>query len=84
MKFRARLSLFALEARENPSGPSPLDLSTDSGTTQSTTDPALTTPTSDATSIAIAGAVSGAGTTTSSDTLLTNNTITNDPLVQLP
>jgi hypothetical protein len=92
MNFRARLSLFALEARENPSGPTPIDPTGGTTVPQASTDPALVaaTPTDPATTtdpaaLAAAAASAGAAAGVSGTNVLTqNNTVTNQPLVTGP
>ncbi len=78
MNFRARLSLFALESRENPSGPSAIDPT--GGTA------VVTTTTTDPTAVAVAAATAGATattttTTTTATTVTATNTVYNTPVV---
>jgi hypothetical protein len=81
MNFRARLSLFALEARETPSGIDPIDPYS-TPTPPPSTDPATTAP-SDPTADAEAAVTAGATTPPppSNDPLTTNNSVTGTPLV---
>jgi hypothetical protein len=72
MNFRARLSLFALEPRENPSGPAPIDPTGDPTPPQDPTDPGLTQPPP--------APDDGTGGNTS-DPLLGNNDIFGNPIV---
>ncbi|QJW93904.1 hypothetical protein FTUN_1418 [Frigoriglobus tundricola] len=80
MNFRARLSLFALETRENPSVPGidPTGGTAPAPVTTTTTTTATTT--TDPTSIALAAATAGA-TVPTTNVLTATNSIYNTPVV---